>query len=228
MNFVFASPQAEKLLGFAPEHWTSHPSFWMDRVQRFRSRLGCAVLSARHRNRRGAFVRVPGHHRRRERRLAAGICPCASRVREGQPRYMIGVAVDVTRAPHAGRSAGAIRACGSGVAPGQPHGARPEQHADDPHRVQRGVAHQPARGQHAACRRAGDPGRHGPHERAHQPVAVVRATAGRRSHRDGSRIHAGKIRSSLERAARNARGPRLAYVCANPTGSAPTSRSWNK
>src|SRR5580700_7966043 len=33
MNFVFASPQAEKLLGFAPEHWTSHPSFWMDRVR---------------------------------------------------------------------------------------------------------------------------------------------------------------------------------------------------
>ncbi len=32
MNFVFASPQAEKLLGFAPEHWTSHPSFWLDRV----------------------------------------------------------------------------------------------------------------------------------------------------------------------------------------------------
>ncbi len=32
MNFVFASPQAEKLLGFAPGHWTSHPSFWMDRV----------------------------------------------------------------------------------------------------------------------------------------------------------------------------------------------------
>ena len=33
MNFIFASPQAEKLLGFAPEHWTSHPSFWLDRVR---------------------------------------------------------------------------------------------------------------------------------------------------------------------------------------------------
>jgi two-component system, cell cycle sensor histidine kinase and response regulator CckA len=32
MNFIFVSPQAERLLGFAPEHWTSHPSFWLDRI----------------------------------------------------------------------------------------------------------------------------------------------------------------------------------------------------
>lgn len=32
MNFIFVSPQAERLLGFAPEHWASHPSFWLDRI----------------------------------------------------------------------------------------------------------------------------------------------------------------------------------------------------
>ena len=97
MNFVFASPQAEKLLGFAPEHWTSHPSFWLDRIRRFRSRLGGPVLSARHRNR---APRIPASSRPSPpaggSRVAARICPSASRAAEGQPRYLIGVAVDVT------------------------------------------------------------------------------------------------------------------------------------
>jgi len=95
MNFVFASPQAARLLGFAPEHWTSHPSFWLDRVhnsdrdwvaQSYQRAIesdtphSCefqAITSA------GGSVWLREHSR---------LVPAA----EGQPRYMIGVAVDVT------------------------------------------------------------------------------------------------------------------------------------
>ena len=99
MNFVFASPQAEKLLGFAPEHWTSHPSFWLDRVRDSdrdwvaQSYQRAIETGAAHSCEFQAITASGGT------RVAAGICPCASRFggrREGQPRYLIGVAVDVT------------------------------------------------------------------------------------------------------------------------------------
>ncbi len=95
MNFVFASPQAEKLLGFAPEHWTSHPSFWLDRVNNAdrdwvaRSYQRAIESGAPHSCEFQANTRGGGSLWLRE---YSRLLPAA----EGQPRYMIGVAVDVT------------------------------------------------------------------------------------------------------------------------------------
>ncbi|HTB19138.1 MAG TPA: response regulator [Bryobacteraceae bacterium] len=95
MNFVFASPQAEKLLGFAPEHWTSHPSFWLDRVRDSdRDWVGQSYQRA---------IEAGSAHSCEFQAITAGgssvwlreyarILPAG----EGQPRYMIGVAVDVS------------------------------------------------------------------------------------------------------------------------------------
>ncbi len=95
MNFVFASPQAGKLLGFAPEHWTSHPSFWLDRVhntdrdwvaQSYQRAIesGAAHCCEFQANTRGGGALWLREYSR--------ILPAA----EGQPRYLIGGAVDVT------------------------------------------------------------------------------------------------------------------------------------
>jgi two-component system, cell cycle sensor histidine kinase and response regulator CckA len=95
MNFIFASPQAEKLLGFAPEHWTSHPSFWLDRVrdadrewvaQSYQRAIETgAPLSCEFQaiTAGGSSVWL-----REYARVLSGV--------EGQPRYLLGVAVDVT------------------------------------------------------------------------------------------------------------------------------------
>jgi two-component system, cell cycle sensor histidine kinase and response regulator CckA len=99
MNFVFASPQAEKVLGFAPEHWISHPSFWLDRIHdsdrdwvaRYYQRAietdtaqSCEfqVITAQ-----GSSVWL---------REYARLLPVSESGAEGRPRYLIGVAVDVT------------------------------------------------------------------------------------------------------------------------------------
>ncbi len=95
MNFVFASPQAEKLLGFAPEHWTSHPSFWLDRIHNSdrdwvaRSYQRAIESGAPHSSEFQAITASGGAIWLRE---YTRLLPAA----EGQPRYMIGVAVDVT------------------------------------------------------------------------------------------------------------------------------------
>jgi two-component system, cell cycle sensor histidine kinase and response regulator CckA len=95
MNFVFASPQAEKLLGFAPEHWTSHPSFWLDRIHDSdrdwvaQSYQRAIETGAAHSCEFQAITATGGNVWLRE---YARLLPTA----EGQPRYLIGVAVDVT------------------------------------------------------------------------------------------------------------------------------------
>jgi len=95
MNFVFASPQAGKLLGFAPEHWTSHPSFWLDRIHD--SDRDWVAQSYERAIESGAahsceFQAITAGRGALWLREYSRILPAA----EGQPRYMIGVAVDVT------------------------------------------------------------------------------------------------------------------------------------
>jgi two-component system, cell cycle sensor histidine kinase and response regulator CckA len=95
MNFVFASPQAEKLLGFAPEHWTSHPSFWLDRVDD--ADRDWMAKSYEHALETGAphaceFQAITASGNVVWLREYARFLPAA----EGGPRYLIGVAVDVT------------------------------------------------------------------------------------------------------------------------------------
>ena len=95
MNFVFASPQAEKLLGFAPEHWTSHPSFWLDRIDN--ADRDWVAQSYQHAIESGAthsceFQAITAEGGSIWLREYSRLLPAA----EGQPRYMIGVAVDVT------------------------------------------------------------------------------------------------------------------------------------
>ena len=83
MNFVYASPQAEKLLGFAPEHWTSHPSFWMDRVHDSdrdwvtRCYQHAIEAGTPHSCEFQAITAGGGS------RVAAGICACASPAQKG-------------------------------------------------------------------------------------------------------------------------------------------------
>jgi len=99
MNFVFASPQAARLLGFAPEHWTSHPSFWLDRVhssdrdwvaQSYQRAIQSGSESgATHSCEFQAITAGGGSVWLRE---CSRVLPAA----EGRPRYVIGVAVDVT------------------------------------------------------------------------------------------------------------------------------------
>jgi two-component system cell cycle sensor histidine kinase/response regulator CckA len=98
MNFVYASPQAEKILGFAPEHWTSHPSFWLDRVRD--SDRDWVAESYQRVVETGAassceFQAITASGGTVWLREYARLLP-ASETAEGQPRYMIGVAVDVT------------------------------------------------------------------------------------------------------------------------------------
>ena len=103
MNFVYASPQAEKLLGFAPDHWTNHPSFWLDRVhdsdrdwiaesyQRVIEKGG--ETGAAH---SCEFQAITAEGSTVWLREYARLLPASEGSPEGQPRYMIGVAVDVT------------------------------------------------------------------------------------------------------------------------------------
>jgi PAS domain S-box-containing protein len=94
MNFVFASPQASKLLGFAPEHWTSHPSFWLDRVDAA-DRDWVAQSYQRAIESESAhsceFRAITGGGGSLWVREYSRLLPAV----EGKPRYMIGVAVDV-------------------------------------------------------------------------------------------------------------------------------------
>ena len=96
MNFVFANPQAEKLLGFAPGHWTSHPSFWLDRVHNAdrdwvaQSYQRAIESGMPHSCEFRAITASGGAMWLRE---YSRLLPAAGE--EGQPRYMIGVAVDV-------------------------------------------------------------------------------------------------------------------------------------
>ena len=95
MNFVFASPQAAGLLGFAPEHWTSHPSFWLDRIDASdrdwvaRSYQRAIESDAPH---SCEFRAITAGGRTVWLREYSRLLPA----KEGEPRYMIGVAVDVT------------------------------------------------------------------------------------------------------------------------------------
>jgi PAS domain S-box-containing protein len=95
MNFVFASPQAAKLLGFAPEHWTSHPSFWLDRVHN--SDRDWVARSYQQAVESGVplsceFQAITASGGAVWLREYARLLPVA----EGQPQYMLGVAVDVS------------------------------------------------------------------------------------------------------------------------------------
>jgi PAS domain S-box-containing protein len=99
MKFVFASPQAEKLLGFAPEHWTSHPSFWLDRVHDSdRDRVARSYQDAIETGEAPSceFQAITASGSSVWLREYARLLPAADAGAEGQPRYMIGVAVDVT------------------------------------------------------------------------------------------------------------------------------------
>ena len=95
MNFIFASPQAEGLLGFAPEHWIGHPSFWLDRVDDSdRDWVAHSYQQAIERN---------AAHSCEFRAITAGGGSVWLReyarvllAAEGQPRYLIGIAVDVS------------------------------------------------------------------------------------------------------------------------------------
>jgi two-component system cell cycle sensor histidine kinase/response regulator CckA len=99
MNFVFASPQAEKLLGFAPEHWTSHPSFWLDRVHDsdrdwVARSYQCAIETGIAQS--CEFQAITANGSSVWLREYARLLPASQDGGEHQPRYMIGVAVDVT------------------------------------------------------------------------------------------------------------------------------------
>ena len=99
MNFVFASPQAEKMLGFAPEHWTSHPSFWLDRIrdsdrdwvaQSYQRAIETGVAHS------CEFQAITAGGSSVWLREYARLLPNAEGGGESQPRYLIGVAVDIT------------------------------------------------------------------------------------------------------------------------------------
>lgn len=95
MKFVFVSRQAENLLGFAPEHWTGHPSFWWDRIadvdrnwvirsyQRAMETREPQSLEFQAVTASGSIVWL---------REQARLIPAT----EDQPQYMIGIAVDIT------------------------------------------------------------------------------------------------------------------------------------
>jgi len=100
MKFIFASPQADRLLGFPPEHWTSHPSFWLDRV--LDSDREWVAQSYRR------AIETGGAHSCEFQAITAGggsvwlreyarvLPPDSENGGGGRPRAMIGVAVDVT------------------------------------------------------------------------------------------------------------------------------------
>jgi two-component system, cell cycle sensor histidine kinase and response regulator CckA len=95
MNFVFVSPQAETLLGFAPEHWTSHPSFWLDRI--VDSDRDWVAQSYSRAIESGAphsceFQAITASGPAMWLREYARLVPAA----EGEARYLIGLSVDVS------------------------------------------------------------------------------------------------------------------------------------
>lgn len=95
MRFVYASPQAETLVGFAPEHWTGHASFWLDRIAD--SDRHWVEKSYQHAIDTGAphsceFQAITATGRTVWLREYARLLPAV----EGQPRHMIGIAVDIT------------------------------------------------------------------------------------------------------------------------------------
>lgn len=99
MNFVFASPQAEKLLGFAPEHWISHPSFWLDRIHDadrdwVAQHYQRAIETGSPRSCEFQAITADGNGV--WLREYARLLPASENGGDGQPRYMVGVAVDVT------------------------------------------------------------------------------------------------------------------------------------
>lgn len=95
MKFVFANRQSENLLGFAPEHWTSHPHFWWERIaevdrnwvirsyQRAIENHEPQSLEFQALTASGSIVWLREHAR---------LIPTT----EEQPQYLIGIAIDVT------------------------------------------------------------------------------------------------------------------------------------
>jgi PAS domain S-box-containing protein len=99
MKFIFASAQAEKLLGFAPDHWTSHPSFWLDRVHD--SDRDWVAQSYQRAIENGSphsieFQVITAGGGSVWLREYARLLPGAEAGADSQPRYMIGIAVDVS------------------------------------------------------------------------------------------------------------------------------------
>jgi len=99
MNFVFVSPQAEKLLGFAPDHWSSHASFWLDRVSD--SDRDWVAQSYQRAIETGdphacEFQAITSSGTPVWLREYARVVPGSGAEGEGQPRYLIGLSVDVT------------------------------------------------------------------------------------------------------------------------------------
>jgi signal transduction histidine kinase len=84
MNFVFASPQAEKLLGFAPDSDRD----WVARHYQHAVETDTAQSCE--------FQAITAQGNSVWLREYARLLPTAETGAEGQPRYMIGVAVDVT------------------------------------------------------------------------------------------------------------------------------------
>jgi PAS domain S-box-containing protein len=95
LNFVFVSPQAEKLLGFPADHWTGNAAAWPERVHEAdRDWVSTSYQRAIENGEAHACefrtVAADGRVlwvRESARALAHG---------EGEQRYLIGVAVDVT------------------------------------------------------------------------------------------------------------------------------------
>jgi PAS domain S-box-containing protein len=95
MNFLFVSKQAEKVLGYSVDRWTSNPSFWTDRV--YAADRDWVTQSYRHAMDRGEghsceFRALTADGRLRWLRETARLLSDA----EGNPSYFIGVTVDVT------------------------------------------------------------------------------------------------------------------------------------
>jgi len=95
MNFLFVSRQAEKVLGYGAEQWTTNPSFWMDRV--YAADRDWVTQSYRR-----AMDRAEGHACEFRAVTADGrlawLRESARLLKddEGHPAYFIGVTVDVT------------------------------------------------------------------------------------------------------------------------------------
>jgi PAS domain S-box-containing protein len=95
MNFLFVSKQAEKVLGYGADHWTTNPSFWMDRV--YAADRDWVTQSYRRAMDRGEghaceFRAVTADGRLVWLRESARLL----KDDEGHPAYFIGVTVDVT------------------------------------------------------------------------------------------------------------------------------------
>lgn len=95
MKFVFVSPQSEKLLGFAPDRWTSDPAFWFDRiaeadrhwvVKSYQDAIEAGEANS------VEFQAATASGKTAWLREYARALPNA----EGEPWHMIGIAVDIT------------------------------------------------------------------------------------------------------------------------------------